>query len=221
MCNKISICRSRGGISLRRNFSTDYQVTTYLRKKYGVGKILNLGLGSISPKEDLQLKHSLIKQESYQTLASIHSGIESKYEFMKQVGLLLTVIIFLLTTMLGGLTFFMQQSMKNVDWSHDVIMLDLKAQSDLLESHEWLKDPVALYSAKHKLYKDSINEQIDSYNIGLINIYHQYLFSLISVLLVVVLIVFLTWFRYMWISSIHFCVKEAYKQKEKIENKAN
>lgn len=221
MCNKISIYRSRGGISLKKNFSTDHQVTTYLRKTYDAGKMFNLGLGSISARKDLKLKSRLIKQESYQTLASIHSGIEAKYEFMKQLGLILTIFIFSLTTMIGSLTLYVQQSMKNYDWTHEAMMLDVKAHADLLESREWLKDPVDLYKAKRKLYAENLSEQKISYNNELTKYFNNYYYTLVSFIIIVLLIVSPIVLRYRWISSIHFCVKEAYKQKEKIENQAS
>lgn len=200
---------------LKKPFILDYPATTYLRKKFGAGNLFNQGLGAISAKKDLQLKCRLIEKESYQTLATIHSGIEAKYEFMKQIGLLLTILLFSLTTMIGGLSMYVQQAMKNNDWTHETIMLDVKAQADLLETREWLKDPVDLYNAKNKLYTDSLSEQKKSYSSELFKFFDQYHF-----VMMVTLILYSIICRYMWISSIHFCVKEAYKQKEKIENQA-
>ncbi|MDN4618420.1 hypothetical protein QCD85_09950 [Paenibacillus sp. PsM32] len=93
---------------------------------------------------------------------------------MKQLGLIITVIIFLITTLFGTLTFYLQQSMRNIDWTHETIILELKAKADLFDSSEWLNEPTDLYKAEYELYNENLLQQVASFNDQLTVVYKMY-----------------------------------------------
>ncbi|CAJ1315887.1 hypothetical protein [Paenibacillus nuruki] len=203
---------------MNKKLNDEATATKYLREQYKVGNYFNLGFGAISKKQDLLLKTELIQKESFENLSSIHSGTEAKYEFMKQLGLIITVIIFLITTLFGTLSFYLQQSMRNIDWTHETIMLEMKAKADLLDSSEWLKEPSDLYKAKYELYNENLLQQIASFNDQLTIVYKLHYRLTLAILIFLAISFNLVWLKYSWLSSIHFCVKEAYKQKEKLHD---
>ncbi|WP_458121995.1 hypothetical protein [Paenibacillus sp. Z6-24] len=189
----------------------------YLRRKYRVGKFLNQELGSISKNQDLFLRRKLVQVETFENLRSIFSGIEARYESMKQLNLIVTIALFFVTILLGNFSFYLQHTMKQVDWAHEMAMLKLKAKIDLFKTIPVLGEKGYLYNAEISAYTESLNKQSSSY-IDLLGDINSIYFLIISVILLyLAFFIFGKWYQYLWVSSIYACVKEAYKQKEKIK----
>ncbi|WP_017814493.1 hypothetical protein [Paenibacillus shenyangensis] len=193
-------------------------VTEYLIKNYNVKKgRFKLSMGAISRSQDITLKQKLIQEESFENLGSIHSGIEAQYESMKQISLIVSSAIFFLSTILGVLAFYLQQSMKQIDWTHEIIMLKVKAKIELLKNIPWFEHSGFFYKAQMGIYDNILKEQNKAYSDVIGGIYTMYLVSILPIFIFFVLFIAFIWSKYSWLSSIHFCVKEAYKLKEKSE----
>ncbi|OMD43534.1 hypothetical protein [Paenibacillus odorifer] len=142
-------------------------------------------------------------------IGTLKSSIESQVEFSKQLSVILSIIIFTLTTILAPLSFYLQQSIKTADWKHEVNMSLLKDSlgkakegPNLKVAQEQIVDQV---QKDAQVYNDSLLELQDQHNDLLVKIITPVLVFFISLLL-----------RYKWLSSLSGCVSAAYIEKEKM-----
>lgn len=157
-----------------------------------------------------QVKQKLIESETLSQLGSIRSGVESQLDFFKQISIILAIVTFLISTILNPLTFYLQQSLKSVDWTHQARIGVVETAVSNLEQHE-RDNYIATY----------INEEIAEYNSELHKVQKAHYSMLSFILIPLLLIFFLLFAKYKWLGSVFTCVNEAYKEKEKLETAAS
>lgn len=177
-----------------------------LKTRYGAeGFISSFGAMNLSTVH--QVKQRLIESESLSELGSIRSGIEAQLDFFKQLSIILAIVTFLISTILNPLTFYLQQSLKPVDWIHQAKMGVIEtAASNLPESER------ENYIATH------LNIEIEEYTAELHNVQKAHYKMLSFMVIPLIFIFFLLFAKYKWLGSVFTCVNEAFKEKEKIES---
>ncbi len=218
----------------------------YLKRKYHAGKFGNIGWGEVSKQQGFFLIRKLVQNETLESLRNIFSGVEARYESMKQLNVMVTIVLFITTIIVGNITFLIQSTMKQVDWSHETIMLKTKAKIELLEKTSLLKESLKyneeeikskneqikvnnekikaaeeLYQEKREIYNEVTDKQGPLYVEILGEINSLYIFFIFAIVLYALFFIVMKWHQYLWVSSIYGCVKEAYKQKEELETGQN
>ncbi|SEB27506.1 hypothetical protein [Paenibacillus sp. 276b] len=177
----------------------------HLRTRYkAVGWIS--GYGAISLSTVHQVKQKLIEKETLSELGSIRSGIEAQLDFFKQISIVLAIVTFLVSTILNPLTFYLQQSLKSVDWTH-------QARTEIIENRASDMEP----DNHENLIATHLNEEVEEYNKELHKLQEAHNWMLFSILFPMLVVFALLFAKYRWLTSAYTCVNEAFKEKERLE----
>jgi hypothetical protein len=184
-----------------------------LRKDYGANGFFWI-FGSISLNAAIRVKNSMIQNNSLNDIAVLKSGIDSQVEFGKQVNLILTICTFILTTILAPLTFYLQQSVKTIDWNHELKILvakeELAEARNETEKNKILLELINQVNKDAKDFHEGLNKLQDQQGNMLAAIVVPFLFAFILVLL-----------RYKWLLSLSSCVGRAYEEKKEQKSKSS
>lgn len=179
----------------------------YLRKEYKITGII-LGLGRSNLKELHEAKQNLVKDHSEEELRTLKIDINSHLDANKQVNLVIVIITFLLSTILNIIPFYLQQSIKPVDWIYSAQQI---INTQELENYITEKEKI-----------NFLQKQIESYtkefNKGLLKIQKMHL-SMLNIILLPLFMLFLMFlYRYRWLLSATNCVEEALEERKKLNN---
>lgn len=165
------------------------------------------GFGALTLSTIHQVKARLIEDETLSELGSMRSGIEAQMDFFKQLSIVFAIATFLLSTILNPLTFYLQQSLKSVDWTH-------QARNEILG--------IRTSNLKHDERENSIathlNEEVEEYNSELHKLQELHSTMLSFMLIPLLLVFFLLFARYRWLGSASTCINEAFREKERLLN---
>lgn len=174
-----------------------------LRKVYKANGLIG-GFGAISLNTDRDLKRELIAKNSLSQLGSIKSGLVSSIEMFKQLGIMIAIVTFVVTTIFSTLPMYMPQFFKTVDWTHQLHLQSVEsATTDMTEEE------------KQKYIAIKHDEEVKSYNQELNDVQTEHLDMLMIVILPMLGVIALAFFRFKWLLSVQACVNEAYQEKEK------
>lgn len=189
---------------LFKNYS---YASKYLRKEYKINGII-LGLGRSNLKELHEAKQNLVKDHSEQELRTLKIDMNSHLDANKQVNLVIVIITFLLSTILNIIPFYLQQSIKPIDWIYSAQQI---VNTQELENYNTEKEKI-----------DFLQKQINSYtkefNKGLLNIQKMHL-NMLNIILLPLFILFLVFlYRYRWLLSTTKCIEEALEEKQNLNH---
>lgn len=182
---------------------TEMSSAELIRKVYKANGLIG-GFGAIRLNTDKDLKKELISKNSLSQLGSIRAGLTSSIEMFKQLGIIFAVFTFILTTIFSTLPMYMPQFFKTADWTHQLHLQSVEsATTDMTEKE------------KQKYIIDKHNEEVTSYNKELSDVQTEHLDMLMIVILPMLGVITLAFFRFKWLLSVQACVNEAYQEKEK------
>ncbi|KOR88295.1 hypothetical protein [Paenibacillus solani] len=169
--------------------------------------------GSISLDTEINVRKRLVRENDLSKIASLKSGIDSQVEFGKQINIIFAISTFILSTILAPLTFYLQQSIKTIDWQHEVRMVVTKEELSIA------KNNVEKEAILSKL-TDQISEDSDNYHEGLLKMQDLQSKMLLIIFIPLIFIFVAAIMRFKWLLSLSTCVENAFTEKKEQELKS-
>lgn len=154
----------------------------------------------------------VVQEHSLDEILTLKSGIEAQVEFGKQINLIIAITTFILSTILAPLTFYLQQSIKTVDWKHE--LRTMVAREDLNNAANAQEKYNILLALVQQIDKDS-----EDYNIALRELQDQQNYMLAGIIIPFLFLFLIFLMRYKWLSSLSACIRDAYDEKEKLASR--
>lgn len=204
------ITKDGGRDKLSSGFKHD-SASRQLRKVYGANGWIG-GFGAISLNTATEVQDKLVKECTIEQIGQLKTGLGAQVEFMKQLNLILSITIFVLTLIITPVNFYIQQSMKTIDWKHEIRSLVVREELNLAKDG----------GERAKILLDYANQiKIDEkdYNQSLSNLQDQF-YSMLRIIAITFLVPFIfLFFRYRWLLSAHAYLEDALKLKESKQKK--
>ncbi|WP_068779277.1 hypothetical protein [Paenibacillus sp. GM2] len=163
--------------------------------------------GSISLNNAIRVRKALVQENSLSELIALKSGIETQVEFGKQINLMIAICTFVLSTILAPLTFYLQQSVKPIDWQHELRIMIAKEELAITQNSTE-KENVLIR------LKETIDKDIKEYQSGLLRLQKHQGNMLVTIIVPFILIFMFVFLRYKWLFSLNACVGDAYNVKK-------
>ncbi|KOP64303.1 hypothetical protein AMS62_02810 [Bacillus sp. FJAT-18019] len=162
---------------------------------------------------EINVRKRLVRENDLSKIASLKSGIDSQVEFGKQINIIFAISTFILSTILAPLTFYLQQSIKTIDWQHEVRMVVTKEELSIA------KNNVEKEAILSKL-TDQISEDSDNYHEGLLKMQDLQSKMLLIIFIPLIFIFVAAIMRFKWLLSLSTCVENAFTEKKEQELKS-
>ncbi|KJD45623.1 hypothetical protein [Paenibacillus terrae] len=180
----------------------------HIRLVYGANGHF-MALGSISLETFRKVRKKLVRNTTFKDLRDLRAGISSQVKFSLQLTMIIAITSFIITFAISPMTFYLQQSSKTNDWTHEYLVLIHKEKLQEIES----------ITGKEDYLKDALENERTSYITELSKLQRVHIRA-ISLVIVPIMLIFSTLiYRNKWLYCVEQCVNEAFEEKKELLEK--